>query len=85
MISRTRRASVGGVGMLAVRDCVSFPRHSNAADNPCAGRIETTIGYGVPQRGRFLRHFLSTGLNMDEKQGRGDGRMAAFASPQAMW
>jgi hypothetical protein len=66
VIYRTRRCPVVGAGMLAVRDCVSFLRHSDAADNPCAGRIDATIGYGVSQSGRFLRHFLSTGLNVDE-------------------
>ncbi len=66
VVYRTRRCPVVGVGLLAVRDCVAFLRHSDAADNPCAGRIETTIGYGVSQSGRFLRHFLYTGLNVDE-------------------
>ncbi len=66
VIYRTRRAPVVGTGLLAVRDCVSFLRHGDAADNPCAGRIDTTIGYGVSQSGRFLRHFLYTGLNVDE-------------------
>ena len=66
VIYRTRRAPVVGAGMLAVRDCASFLHYSDAADNPCAGRIETTIGYGVSQSGRFLRHFLYTGMNADE-------------------
>jgi hypothetical protein len=66
VIYRTRRCPVVGAGMLAVRDCASFLRFSDAADNPCAGRIDATIGYGVSQSGRFLRHFLSTGLNVDE-------------------
>jgi len=65
-IYRTRRCPVVGAGLLAVRDSVTFLRHSDAADNPCAGRIETAIGYGVSQSGRFLRHFLYTGLNVDE-------------------
>ncbi|MHB8646351.1 MAG: alpha/beta hydrolase domain-containing protein [Thermomicrobiales bacterium] len=66
VIYRTRRCPVVGAGMLAVRDCVAFLQHSDAAENPCAGRIETTIAYGVSQSGRFLRHFLYTGLNVDE-------------------
>jgi hypothetical protein len=66
LIFRTRRCPVVGAGMLAVRDTVSFLRHRDAADNPAAGRIDTTIGFGVSQSGRLLRHFLFTGLNLDE-------------------
>ncbi len=66
VIYRTRRAPVVGAGMLAVRDCVSFLHHSDDATNPAAGRIDTTYGFGVSQSGRFLRHFLYTGLNVDE-------------------
>lgn len=80
VIYRTRRAPVVGAGLLAVRDCVSFLRYGSASDHrgvgssergiqsgaPTAGRIETTYGFGVSQSGRFLRHFLYTGLNVDE-------------------
>lgn len=61
VIYRTRRAPVVGTGLLAVRDCVAFLRYGNEA-----GRIDTTYGFGVSQSGRFLRHFLYTGLNVDE-------------------
>ena len=37
-----------------------------AAGNPCAGRIDHAFAFGVSQSGRFLRHFLSLGLNLDE-------------------
>lgn len=66
IVYRTRRCPVVGAGLLAVRDCVSFLRYSDAADNPCAGRIEQTYGFGMSQSGRFLRHFLYLGLNVDE-------------------
>jgi hypothetical protein len=56
---------VAGSGLLAVRDCVSFLR-SDAEGNPLAGQVERTYGYGVSQCGRFLRHFLALGLNVDE-------------------
>ncbi len=68
VVYRTRRCPVVGTGMLAVRDTVAFLR-SDARDNPCAGRIDTTYGFGMSQSGRLLRHFLYDGLNMDE-QGR---------------
>lgn len=64
---RTRRCPVVGTGLLAVRDCVSFLRHGDAAaGNPCAGRLDHAYGFGMSQSGRFLRHFLSLGLNLDE-------------------
>ena len=66
VIYRTRRCPVVGAGLLAVRDCTSFLRYSDTPENPCAGRIDATIGYGVSQSGRFLRHYLYTGLNVDE-------------------
>ena len=66
IVYRTRRSPVVGTGLLAVRDCVAFLHHSDAADNPCAGRIERTYGFGMSQSGRFLRHFLYLGLNGDE-------------------
>ncbi len=66
VVYRTRRCPVVGTGLLAVRDCVSFLRYSDAADNPCAGRIDKAYGFGMSQSGRFLRHFLYLGLNVDE-------------------
>ncbi|MHB8645279.1 MAG: alpha/beta hydrolase domain-containing protein [Thermomicrobiales bacterium] len=66
VVYRTRRCPVVGTGLLAVRDSVSFLHHSDAADNPCAGRIDCTFGFGMSQSGRFLRHFLYLGLNLDE-------------------
>jgi len=66
VVYRTRRCPVVGAGLLAVRDCVSFLRYSDAADNPCADRIEKAYGFGMSQSGRFLRHFLYLGLNADE-------------------
>ncbi len=66
VVYQTRRCPVVGAGLLAVRDCVSFLRYSDAADNPCANRIEKAYGFGMSQSGRFLRHFLYLGLNVDE-------------------
>ena len=66
VVYRTRRCPVVGAGLLAVRDCTAFLRFSDAADNPCAGRIDHAYTFGMSQSGRFLRHFLYTGLNVDE-------------------
>jgi hypothetical protein len=60
---------VVGTGLLATRDCVAWLRHAPAAENPAAGRIDFAYATGRSQCGRFLRHFLYEGLNVDE-----DGR-----------
>lgn len=58
VVYRTRTCPVVGTGLLAVRDCAAFLRQ--------AGQIDHAFVYGVSQSGRFLRHFLSLGLNVDE-------------------
>jgi hypothetical protein len=66
VVYRTRRCPVVGTGLLAVRDTVSFLRWNDTEENPCALRIDHTYGFGMSQSGRFLRHFLYLGLNVDE-------------------
>ncbi len=66
IVYRTSRCPVVGTGLLAMRDTVAFLRHSDAADNPCVGRIDRAYAFGMSQSGRFLRHFLHLGLNVDE-------------------
>jgi hypothetical protein len=66
-VYRTCRAPVVGLGLLAVRDAVSFLRYgAAAARNPVAGRLDRAYGFGASQSGRFLRHFLYLNLNTDE-------------------
>ena len=65
----TRVCPVVGAGLLATRDCVAWLRHAPAPDNPAGGRLDFTYGTGRSQCGRFLRHFLYEGFNLDE-----DGR-----------
>ncbi|HET6318330.1 MAG TPA: alpha/beta hydrolase domain-containing protein, partial [Chloroflexota bacterium] len=62
----TRISPVVGTGMLAVRDCVAWLHHDLSAENPAAGRIDFTYGYGISQCGRFLRQYLYDGMNLDE-------------------
>jgi hypothetical protein len=67
VVYRTRRSPVVGAGLLAMRDCVAWLRHGGEeAGNPAAGRIDHTFAYGMSQSGRFLRHYLYHGLNLDE-------------------
>ena len=68
VVYRTNTCPVVGAGLLAMRDFTAFLHHGSEADgNPCAGRIDRTHGYGVSQSGRFIRHFLYLGLNLDEE------------------
>ncbi|MFN0069864.1 MAG: alpha/beta hydrolase domain-containing protein [Chloroflexota bacterium] len=67
LVYRSRISPVVGAGLLAVRDTVAFLRGGSAMDgNPAAGRIQHVLGFGMSQSGRFLRHFLHLGLNVDE-------------------
>jgi hypothetical protein len=71
VIYRPAICPVAGAGLLAVRDCAAWLRYGTAGEgNPCAGRIDHAFAFGVSQTGRFLRHFLSLGLNVDEAQRR---------------
>jgi len=70
LVYQTRICPIVGTGLLAVRDAATFLRHATEQEgNPCAGRIDSSYGYGESQSGRFLRHFLHLGLNVNE-QGR---------------
>ena len=69
VVYTTRICPVVGTGLLATRDCVAWLRNDASVDNPAAGRLDFTYGYGRSQCGRFLRQFVYDGLNLDE-----DGR-----------
>lgn len=64
VVFTTRICPLVGAGLLAVRDCVSFLRGSTDV-NPAAGRIDFAYGFGMSQSGRFLRHLLRLGMNLD--------------------
>jgi poly(3-hydroxybutyrate) depolymerase len=61
---------VQGLGFAGVRDLISFLKHGANSRNPFAqaGKASLTraYGFGVSQSGRFLRHFLYEGFNVDE-------------------
>jgi hypothetical protein len=66
-VYRTQHAPVVGLGLLAVRDTVSFLRYGGAQNGtPTAGRFDYAYGFGASQSGRFLRHLLYLNLNTDE-------------------
>ena len=51
-----------GLGLAAVRDTMAYAKHDDESLFPVA----RGIGFGVSQTGRFLRHFLYQGFNVDE-------------------
>jgi hypothetical protein len=61
---------VQGLGFAAVRDLVSFLKHDSGKDNPMLvgkkSAISRAHAFGVSQSGRFLRHLLYQGFNIDE-------------------
>jgi Alpha/beta hydrolase domain len=66
-VYRTSRAPVVGLGLLAVRDTVSFLKYASPhLGNPTASQLEYAYGFGASQSGRFLRHLLYLNLNQDE-------------------
>ena len=66
---------VHGVTFASVRDLMAALRHGEGAENPLLvdGRsaIKRNYGFGVSQAGRYLREFMYSGFNQDEK-----GRLA---------
>jgi hypothetical protein len=55
---------VAGIGFAAVRDLISSLRHDSASPL-AASPPRYTMGFGISQGGRFLRHFLDLGMNCD--------------------
>ncbi len=54
---------VVGLGLAAVRDVISYAKYDPEALFP----VERGVAFGVSQTGRFLRHFLYQGFNVDEE------------------
>jgi Alpha/beta hydrolase domain len=67
-IYRARDPIVMGIGFAAIRDLVSFLRHTTN-DNPLAPRerprIRHALGFGISQSGRVLRDLVHLGFNQD--------------------
>ncbi len=64
---------VSGLGLVALRDCVSFFRYleedGRGAVNPLGRTVERAYVFGISQSGRLANHFVYDGFNTDE-QGR---------------
>jgi hypothetical protein len=66
-VYRTQKAPIVGLGLLAVREFVSFLRYgAEQVQNPCTDQFAHAYGFGISQSGRFLRHYLYLNLNEDE-------------------
>ena len=65
VVYRSVNPKVVGTGLAGTRDIVSFFKYASCEDNPLPG-MRVAIGWGVSQTGRFLRHFLYQGFNVDE-------------------
>ena len=63
VIYRAKDPVVVGTGLAAVRDMISYLKYDTASIAP----TKFGIAYGVSQTGRFLRHFLFQGFNVDER------------------
>lgn len=65
---------VTGLGLAAIRDCVSFfrncpadhPADDSGFENPLAGAINHAYIFGISQSGRVIHHFIHEGFNTDE-------------------
>ncbi|MFQ5537260.1 MAG: alpha/beta hydrolase domain-containing protein [Gemmatimonadota bacterium] len=62
LVYRTRDPRVVGMGLAAIRDVASYAKFALQSVFPA----ETVVAFGVSQTGRFLRHFLYQGFNVDE-------------------
>ena len=74
-------ASIVGLGLLAIRDIVTWLLRGTAAQgNLCAGELRYGLAYGESQTGRLLREMLYYGLNQGE-DGEQRSRACSSTSP----
>lgn len=65
LVYTARDPRVSGLGLAAVRDCVSYFRYEHAS--PLAGAIQHAYMFGISQSGRFVNHFIYEDFNADER------------------
>jgi hypothetical protein len=63
LVYRAQDPRLVGLGLLAVRDVISYIKYDQRSEFPAA----VGVAFGFSQTGRFLRHFLYLGLNTDER------------------
>ncbi len=63
LVYRAQDPRVVGLGLAAVRDTMSYAKYDPTSLFP----VKYGIALGISQTGRFLRHFLYQGFNIDER------------------
>lgn len=63
LIYRAKDPAIGGIGLAVVRDMAAYAKH--APDS--LFKVDLMMALGISQTGRFLRHFLYQGFNVDEE------------------
>ena len=66
LVYTAKEPRVTGLGLAALRDCVSFFRYGDTRQNPLAGAIQKASVFGISQSGRVIHHLLFEGMNDDE-------------------
>jgi len=62
LVYRAEDPRLVGLGLAVVRDMISYAKYDLDSEFP----VHYGIAFGVSQTGRFLRHFLYQGFNVDE-------------------
>ncbi len=72
LVYTARDPRVSGLGLAAMRDCVSFFRHKHQSRaslvNPLGGHIKRAYVFGISQSGRLSNYFIYSGFNTDESR-----------------
>ena len=76
LVYKAKDPPVVGLGLLAIRDIVSYAKY----DPACSFQVKRGIATGASQTGRFLRHFLYQGFNTDESGRKAFDAMLIFTA-----
>ena len=63
LVYKAEDPPIVGLGLAAVRDIASHAKYDPESEFP----IQHAVAFGVSQTGRFLRHFMYQGFNVDEQ------------------
>jgi len=63
LVYKAQDPRIVGLGLAAIRDVASYMKYELDSEFP----VQKVVAFGVSQTGRFLRHYLYQGFNVDEK------------------
>ena len=66
VVYEASKAVVSGSTLMSVRDIGSWIKYGDV-DSPVKNQPTYAYAYGISQTGRLLRHYLYSGMNLDEK------------------